>query len=319
MSKLDDLYGRALAAAKKPRAKRFIGQLVGDTALPGKGKRYYVVTGFHSKIAPQIADGVLRGVRGISSCKEIVPLWVNVREAIIVMDAAATRRLNNLVEVEYENPNALLADGMAVLHRLYDKTLDPHGSQQVMLRLVEAMKRGFKDVPGLEARLEAAEVRYFDGRSLADSCSDFSFAYMRYLEAGGRYLSTVDQIARWLSDNAPTVITGWNPRQGVKVMTLDDWRFLVTYAARSMGSQYEEECEVLVGGDALRIPKGSYLYVTPGGYEERRETLVDKWLPQLEQHYARVFIIEPSKTASARAQGRVHSRSFEKRKAKGLL
>jgi hypothetical protein len=320
-SKLDDLYDKALKAARegKPRRSKSYGGRV-SLDVPGTGKRYYVVIGFHGKTMQQIADGVLTGVRGISSCKEVVPLWFTMgRDAIIVMNAASARKLNNLVEVKYDDPESLLANGMAVLHRLYDKKQTPGGGQQVMLRLVDAMKGGFEKVPGLAQKIAENEVRYFDGRTLADQSSDLSFAYQHYLEDGGEPLSSVDHVARWLHEKAPEVIRGWNPRQGLKLMTVPDWKYLVRFAAKSLGAQYEEECEVLVSDETLRIPKGSYLYVAPGGYEEKREALVEKWLPQLEEQYARVFIVNPTERARARSMGIIHKRSFDSRKARGLL
>lgn len=324
MSKLDDLYNKAIAAArparKPPRAKSYGGRLAGDFTLPDKGKRYYVVIGFHAKVVPQIAEGVLEGVRGISACKEIVPLWLTFgRDAVIVMDAGATRKLNELVEIRYKDPDFLLSNGMEVLHRLFDKKLNPNGSQQIMLRIVDEMKKGFHKVPGLVSKIEENEVRYFDGGTLADQSSDLSFAYKHYLEGGGKPLSSVDGIARWLHDNAPEVVRGWNPRQGLKLMTVSDWKYLVHFAVLALGSQYEEECEVLIKDGRLRVPRGSFLYVTPGGYDDKRESLVEKWLPQLEAHYGRVFIIDPDSKGISRAQGRIHERSFKSRKERGLL
>lgn len=321
MSKLDDLYDKALKATreKKPRrAKSYGGRASLD--VPTSGKRYYVVIGFHGKTIEQIAEGVLTGVRGISACKEVVPLWFTMgRDAVIVMSAASAKKLNDLVEIKYDDPESLLANGMAILHRLYDKKQTPGGGQQVMLRLVDEMKGGFDKVPGLVEKIEENEVRYFDGRTLSEQSSDLSFAYMRYLESGGDPLSSVDQVARWLHEQAPEVIRGWNPRQGLKLMTVPDWKYLVRFAAKSLGARYEEECEVLVRDETLRIPKGSYLYVAPGGYQEKREALVEQWLPRLEEHYARVFIVNPSEGARARSMGIIHKRSFESRKTRGLL
>lgn len=329
---LDELYTQALRATSlKPRRSKSYGGSVSSSvphplrsqatgSRPSANKRYYLVLGFHSQTMSDIVSGTLHGVRGISSCKDIIPLWLSIgREAAIVMDAAAARKLNRLTDIAYGDPEVLLADGMEILHRLYDKKMTPSGGQQVMLHLVGAMKNGFASVPGLVQRVDKNEVRYFDGNTFRDQSSDLSYGYQTYLNDGGTPLSGVASIAAWLHQNAPLIIKGWNPRQGLKIMTVADWKHLVRYAARSMGSQYEDECEVLVSGDSFHVPRGSYLYVTPGGYEEKREALVEKWLPSLLTHYSKVLIIKPGEMARARSAGLIHHKSYEKRKASGLV
>jgi len=332
MKTFDDLYKRALKAAKKPRnkarasstihpgrAEKFQGAALGQ--MPGKGKRYYIVIGFHPKVIGEIASGVLQGVKGISSCKEIVPQWFTMgRDAVIVMDAKAAARANTLTEIEYAKPSALLRDDMALLHRLYDKKMTPSGRQQVLLHLIDSAGKGaMRVIPSKMEKLQN-KISYWDGRAISEGADDISWGFKKQMEKGtAPHIQTAYDLADWLTDNAPELVTGWNKKEGFKHLTTSDWEKMIEWAASEMGSRYEEECEVVVADEKLVVPKGSFLYVAHGGYPVKNETLLREHLPALEKHYGKIFLVNPTSLAMGRLRGKVMKRSFERRKERGYI
>lgn len=266
MSKLESLYLQALRAAKErntgiaPRLGSSGGKFyVAMNLYEGyPGGRFYSERG-----AQQLGKGVLDGVSGISTSREIIVQFFGVaRDVLLVMDESAVRRANSVACIQYDNPEYLASRNLEVLMRIFQATSDRLSERysHVIGRVVEYIGRAMKE----------------DGHNLVASMlmhdagwQKIAWAVKDAVEAGIRpRLSGVARLASYLRkmaiehySKADRYTSGADGRRIATETTEEDWRRWTKQALINIGKSYQDEAECLIKDKRLHVPRGSYLYI----------------------------------------------------------
>jgi hypothetical protein len=91
----------------------------------------------------ELVNHKLDGILGISDNNVIIMQWINIRDAVVIMDEAKVLSSNDIEEVKYNDPDYLVKDGMAAMYRLYDrKDRSRRSAASVMARFWETLVGG---------------------------------------------------------------------------------------------------------------------------------------------------------------------------------
>lgn len=92
------------------------------------------------KVAKELSDGVLNGVKGISSNGEIIWEYLGVaRDALLIMPGEETVKLNKLSRYLYTNPNYFFSKNMHHLKRLFMKERRQEGALRNIMEYLFAI------------------------------------------------------------------------------------------------------------------------------------------------------------------------------------
>jgi hypothetical protein len=110
----------------------------------------------NDKLLNDLSRGELSGVKGISDSKEILTNWWTVgRNAAVMMSSDKVIDLNDIEQVQYDDPDHICANNMAVLFRLYDQKNDANGRENMMHHMMKDFFVSLRSInPSLERNIE---------------------------------------------------------------------------------------------------------------------------------------------------------------------
>jgi len=228
----------------------------------------------HPNTVAELLKGYLRGVQGISASKRVIIDWLGVaRDAMLVMDAKKLLAANKgvLEQIPYDNPEALMADNMRLLHRIWQKKNYTRG---VIRNLFEYAHAASKESYG-DVFYQAQRIAFYQ---------DLEYHYGDHPEDQIK-LNSVKDAAKWVIRVLPKMIekaeqSEW--KSGAYEMkyirdhlTEKDWIKLITAGLKKVGQVYGMEEEWIVHGDTLKIPRGSRIFALQ--YNRPSQEYIDKY------------------------------------------
>jgi hypothetical protein len=200
------------------------------------------------KIMEDLSKGQLEGVKGISDTKQIVTEWFMMcRNAILLIDAPNLIQENDIQKIEYDNPEALCADDMEMLYRLFQKQRGKHGDGQLMQNVADYIMGAAKTIaPRPHYSLQYNGFPTYMGdfwknnptgiNSVADLVSKIS-----------EFLDEFAADRRFVEDRA--------------LFTPEVLRECVLVGLKRVGQVYQSEGEWLVKSPHLHIPRRTIMMV----------------------------------------------------------
>jgi len=219
-----------------------------------------------STAAEYLAQGLLPGLKGISSDKRIILQWLNVaRNAVLIMDGDDVVRLNNLTRVMYDNPEYLVSRDLEALYRIFNKDrAESYGRQGLMQVVVDYLIR---------AVLMDKEGRY--NPDLHDFAYQANYGYLSATRFGYHYaeakprIRNVRDFSVYLKRAAKDIALEEKRGYLLKVLDnikLEEWMAVVRDGLKRVGDIYGDEGEWLVKSDTFVVPEGSRLLIMKGSY-----------------------------------------------------
>lgn len=188
-----------------------------------------------------LANCHLKGVRGISDSKEILTNFFGVaRNAAIFMKADRILPYNDLYQIPYDDPDALLAENMALLARIFNKENDRYARQGIMLNIAQYATR---DAKKTNQTLHHT-LTYYGPNRMAD----------RWQESTDR----IDDLKTLVDFFEKTYRELYDDRNAVP---RSDFEQICLGAIRYIGRTYSDEGEWIVRSDQLVYPVGCFMLV----------------------------------------------------------
>ena len=198
----------------------------------------------------QLSTGILHGLKGISSHREIVLNWFLVaRNAFIIMNADEVFANNQLEEIQYDNPDQLVSNNMDVLHRIFDKAKTNAGYQGLMFNVQERV------IPILARETNNHELAYL--------ISSYNLHYKIADQWNGNGINTVDDLAEWTLRTMNETVSNLSPgsSESIAGIKLFDIKEACYEALRKIGHLYHDEYEWIIRSDSFHIPRKSRLVI----------------------------------------------------------
>jgi len=188
-----------------------------------------------------LMNGVVHGVSGISASPAITRIWLPQRDFLMIMDARQTIQMNDIMAVDYTDPDALVANDFAMLRRLYNETGGERGYSSLFSKIKDYIEIAAKKEPvGKFGELLGA-LRWDGLRKVTNALSAESASFR---------IGNVRQLAEYIIEKAPLTKTD-----------LGGLVDILNKAMVEMGQTYNEEGEWMLTDNTLNIPEGSRLIV----------------------------------------------------------
>lgn len=209
--------------------------------------------------APQLAEGSLKGLKGISASREIVGDFLHTSgNACLVMNPNEVLNNNDVSMVDYKNVDSLVANNMRVITRLYNQNNDIKGISRTLQNILRNTVRYLKE----NNHPDASTMIYYG------SADNISYLY----GDNPTPLNTVSDIAQFVE---------WGLMEHAKEKRISpfeiskkDLMIGIEYALLKDAELYESESEWLVDGDVFNVPPGSILLIIKSGFAEEH---YDAW------------------------------------------
>lgn len=210
------------------------------------------------EILQGIQHGVLKGVKGISGSREIMTEWFHVgRNAALVMDASKVFDLNNVMRVNYADPDALLDNGMESLYRLFNRQQDRLGH----LGLMQNLFRYFNSVINKVNYALGHDMNYYGFETrVADHYA------VQKMDSDAFTISSLDELTSYVISTCRDIANEGGTWRGHLVGLMDkidenQIRDALRQAVINIGTTYSVESEWLVKNQSFKVPAGSILLV----------------------------------------------------------
>lgn len=232
---------------------------------PGMGDRAgrtQITSRNMSPAIAQIGRGVLQGVQGIGDDGNVMAEWLGLgaRNALLSMPKAATLRANpGLIEMDYRDPELLMANDGQILKRLTN----------------EFRGRSFWE-SNLPTKMFSSHIaRAVDGRYLQLAFSEIGSYLESYWKKHGNPKvnsvgDLVDAFYKWALDSMekpaefpymPWGLRGYFRDDARETFSRADVRKWFATGIVNQAKLWEDEGEWILTGDTLRIPRQSILYI----------------------------------------------------------
>lgn len=244
-------------------------------------KFYLVIRRLDDDVCKNLVNHELRGVKGVSASRNILPAWFDVRDAAIEMDGKEFERLNKLSKVGYDNPDYLVASNFAAMRRIDSGS--PDGPIDIH-RFVSLMGQIAREID--EIGLRTPEAQWLRVILTTYGTSDktgkhYGLNGLARAE-GPPKINSVNGFVNWiwanrhkLSQTNPYRETSPDPhnQDGLNVSYVDK---IIRLALAHFGSHYREyesewilKKEWIEGGEnrILRIPSNSRLLIKREKFE----------------------------------------------------
>lgn len=219
----------------------------------------------------QISEGVLYGVRGISDTKQIMTDWFLMgRNSVLFMDPLKVAELNDIEQIQYDDPEYLCSNNMAALFRIWAKEGKTRNNTGMFQNLVMYFIKSL----GKTNKNAAYQLDYYGmAWKLADR-------YSKELPVINNVNELTDTLYRYLCD---PIGSGFRDVEFSKELSLmkDDIRLAVYDMLRSVGKIYADEGEWLISSDKFVIPDNSILLV---GVDPKTQAEYPEWKAKIDKN-----------------------------------
>ncbi len=219
----------------------------------------------NNNILSQIGKGELTGVKGVSSSKEILTdWWMMCRNAAILLKPSDLLNLNDLEKVEYDNPEQLCANDMAMLYRLFDKRRDAMGTDGLMMNI------------GQYVQSEISKVNQYAAHLL--SYYGFQNVMARSFKLGTDHVETSADLGHFVYKVLEGFFGDHSRIENLRDdLGIDMVMISVRKALKRIGTVYSGESEWIVHSPTLRLPKGSKMLI---GCDFEARDQYKEWIKQ---------------------------------------
>jgi hypothetical protein len=207
-------------------------------------------------LGEQLARGVLKGVAGITDSGKVLMLRMlgQNRNAMLVMPGTAVLAANDLERVEYDNPDYLMANDMAVAQRIMGQSHTKQSTIERILREAASFRSPVKDFMTAWGNLDV-----FPSEQLAEVPLDSALDFAVELFALSK-----PKVEEAMQRNAELGEDFVQERYG-PLLDPDNYLKAVQAGLLAFGRSFIWEGEWLVNNKTLRIPDGSRLFVMKEG------------------------------------------------------
>jgi len=245
----------------------------------------------------ELKNQELKGVVGVSKSSWNIADWFLFRDALIVMNYNDFIKLNEVTEIDYNDPYQLMKDDCKIFHRLYDHSekqeeeYKKSDRKSVYGKIIKNLVLEFNlyknEFYNTNKELEISKIEYFlnpyetskfydwlsDSKVILNSPVDLAnsileFTSLTYEETGLNY---------WRS-------SGINEY----TLTLSDILPIVEKGVVKAGQTYKDEQEIMLNNKSLKIPKNSQLFFKIQGSDSNLLKLIDKY--ELKSIYSINFV-----------------------------
>jgi hypothetical protein len=239
-------------------------------------------------LGEQLARGVLKGVAGITDSGKVLMLRMlgQNRNAMLVMPGTAVLAANDLERVEYDNPDYLMANDMAVAQRIMGQSHTKQSTIERILREAASFRSPVKDFMTTWGNLDV-----FPSEQLAEVPLDSALDFAAELFALSK-----PKVEEAMQRNAELGEDFVQERYG-PLLDPDNYLKAVNAGLLAFGRSFIWEGEWLVNNKTLRIPDGSRLFVMKeGSLAESAKQAIEQY--QLDDRYP-VRYVDASKMERA--------------------
>lgn len=233
-----------------------------EAANPNPKKFWLVLRiggGHDEDTAPQLANGTLTGLKGISASREIVGDFLHTSgNACLVMDSASVLQNNDITMIDYRSIDNLVANNMKVMTRLYNQTNGIKGISRSLQNILRNTVRYLKD----NNHPDASTLIYY---GTADS---IPFMY----GDNPVPLNSVEDIVKFIE---------WGLEKHAQEKYISPYEIShedlakgVEYALLRDAELYESESEWIVNSETFNIPLGSILLIIKPDFVDKH---YDAW------------------------------------------
>lgn len=208
-----------------------------------------------------LSKGELQGVKGISASKEILTdWWIHIRNAAIFLKTGDTLRINDLEQIEYNDPDQLCANGLRILARLFDKDVsEKYGLSNLVSNI------GNYVLPEIN-KIDHQLGYFMNYHGVFNKLShDIDTNDVLGINTHGDLTNYIwDSLGKLPNYERDAILTS---------MDKEMLRKAIVKGLRRAGSTYESEAEWMVNGDSLKIPPKSILLlgIEPDVVDEYRK------------------------------------------------
>jgi len=227
-------------------------------STPGNPNVFWLVTTVNPNVTDKVEDlasGELHGITGISDNNRILMHWLGIgRNAVLIMKASHLMNDNQgrIDRIDYESPDELTYDNMALLRRIYNADDDSRGNRRITDNIWQHMydsasKPGWNETMQTAGRL--MRDGYISKHDVFDRYANQELEINSPKELGAYLKLEIDKAAaKEGRDSILKIPEGW-------------WADLAKRAIKDSVRTYSSEGEWVVDSPSLKIPAGSRLLV----------------------------------------------------------
>lgn len=211
-----------------------------------------------SDLGEQLASGVLKGVTGITDSGKVLMLRMlgQNRNAMLIMPGQAVLDLNDLERIEYDDPDYLMANDMAVAQRIMGQS---HSKESTIRRILNEAASFKSPVKDFMKRWESLDVRSVGGGYPSDQLATIPLD-SAWDFAAELFALSKPKVEEAMQRNAELGEDFVQERYG-PLLDPDNYLKAVKAGLLAFGKSFVWEGEWLVRNKTLRIPPGSRLFV----------------------------------------------------------
>lgn len=244
---------------------RIPDQTAQSATQPGK----YEVTSIDEKPFAELKDGVMNGIRGISTSNYNISEWLVHRDALIVMPFDKFNAINETEQVKYFDADYLTKNGLEVLFRLYDKKQsDDNSYSQILNNIFPKISQEFK----LEADANNNNLFY----SLSTIFDIYNSSKFIFYIAGSPRINSPKMFAELVCNyvNSGLAKEDYYYYYWPETSTVIQPEDIVTPIINGIvnaGKIYRDESEWIIKDQSLNIPEGSQIFFVLSTYLNQKE------------------------------------------------
>ncbi len=257
-----------------------------------------------------LKSGKFKGLRGISDNPLITRAWFDVRDIMVVMSADEVKKLNDITQIEYFNPDQLVKNNFEVLNRILDNERMVSNSGKNYAAIQSTLIKIFQNTSYiLRTGVSGKKRSRLAGTWDRDPSMKFLYNVIFCLNSSRFYYTADDDIVTYLNGGANinsvkdlANFVGYVIKTNRDKFTKSEYSFrknelqdlvehydkygtkyiekILQWVLTTFGKTYNKrEGEWVVNSDEFRIPKGSYLFFkkTPQWNDEDKEEY-NKWV-----------------------------------------
>jgi 8-oxo-dGTP pyrophosphatase MutT (NUDIX family) len=241
---------------------------------------------YEDKPFQELQEHKLVGVIGVSKSRENIADWLIFRDCLIVMNYDEFMQLNDATEIEYDNPEQLMANDLGLFNRLYGNKREQNEDEfntkshrrNNLSKILNSFPFEFKIAGKVEKdnelKNELYRIEYFTNQSETGS-------FMRWLEKNEYIINSPQEFADLIikyhySDESKSEISSFYGNTDNLKITSEYIYPIVYKALIKAGSTYSDEEEIILNNRVLNIPDDSQLFFVEKEKSNQTE-LIDKF------------------------------------------
>jgi 8-oxo-dGTP pyrophosphatase MutT (NUDIX family) len=242
---------------------------------------------YNDKSFKELQEHKLVGVIGVSKSRENIADWLIFRDCLIVMNYDEFMKLNDSTEIEYDNPEQLMANDLELFNRLYGNKREQNEDEfntkfhrrNNLSKILNSFPFEFNIAGKVEKdnqiKNELYRIEYFTNQSETGY-------FMNWLRRNQYIINSPQELADLIikyhySDESKYEISSFYNRNTDNLKITSEYIYPIVYKALiKAGSTYTDEEEIIINNRVLNIPDDSQLFFVEKEKSNQIE-LIDKY------------------------------------------